>query len=73
MNPLDQFKIKVDLTNSSNSNSTLNSSALRDSQNGATEEFKNFIMKEAPPSRNNVNLLSSQNLSKREISSSPIV
>lgn len=64
MNPIDQ--LKEDLSNPN--------SSLKDSQNcGGTEELKSFILKESPPPRNNVNLLASQNLSEREISSSPIV
>ena len=64
--PIDQ--LKEDL---SNTNYSLKD---KDSQNcGGIEELKSFILKESPPPRNNVNLLSSQNLSEREISSSPIV
>ena len=75
MNQLDQ--LKEDLSNSTNSNSNPKE---KESQNGnghgsggGTEELKNFIMKESPPPGNNINLLTSQNLSERETSSSPIV
>lgn len=73
MCPKDQFE--ADFLDSSNSNLT-----LKEFQNGVTEEFKNFIKKEAPPLSNNnhsINVLtaslSSQHLSEREIPVSPIV
>lgn len=43
-------------------------------QNGPVTELKNFIMREAPPPRQNVLLSgSATSLSERETSSSPIV
>lgn len=60
---------KMDLREEISSSGSNNS---KDSLNGSETELKNFILREAPPPRQNLGV-SAISLSAREASSSPIV